>query len=337
MGIKFKMDFDKIQKGIKKEENKGTPNKKRDERFYDIPWNSDKSKFDATIRFLPPKDEDSPSRVKYQYHFFKGKSGKVFSERCLRDLGESCPVCEYTWGMYKELNNTELWKERCGNMTNNVKYVSNILVIDDKNHPENNGKVFLYKHPKTVADMVLRKIQGEKEDDGSWLRKPVNVLDWYDGCNFKLKGGVNKGGYPDYSDCYFLDPSEVYDGDDDKIEEVFNQIFDLNEFTSNDSYKDYGVLKAKLNRVLGVDESEGEEDQDVETITKKSNVDKFTKKKETNEDEDVEKQKKELEDNFKAVTGNKEEVSDNDSDVNLNIVDDDDEDDFLKKLESFDD
>jgi len=41
------------------------------------------------------------------------------------------------------------------------------------------------------------------------------------------------------------------DGDDDKLEGVYNTLYSLKDFTDPKNYKSYDELKAKLHRVLG--------------------------------------------------------------------------------------
>ena len=45
----------------------------------------------------------------------------------------------------------------------------------------------------------------------------------------------------------------MYDGDESQLEDVYGKLYSLGEFTDPKQYKSYDELKAKLNRVLGVD------------------------------------------------------------------------------------
>lgn len=348
MAKRFGTNFKDLLNKVKQEDKKGTPEnsgRKRDERFYDLPWKEGGNEFDATIRFLPPKNDDSLPFVKAQFHNVKGKNGRFMKERCLRDIGKQCPICDYTWEKWAEFKDRygaeggkERWKEVCGKMTNKERYFANILVLDDKGTPENKGKVFLWEFPPTIYKIIKKKLYGEKDEDGTWLRKPSPIFDYYEGANFRLKGNKREVGnqsFPNYEDCYFFDPSELYDGDDDKIEEkVHNQLFDLNEFASADNYKDEGSLRAKFEKVIGIT---SEEDNTNDESNEESEVDHIIedKKDKKKEQEKIDKQKEELEKNFREATGQKEESSKSDSgDVDLNMADDEDDDDFMKRLEA---
>ena len=45
----------------------------------------------------------------------------------------------------------------------------------------------------------------------------------------------------------------MYDGDEAQLQDVYSKLYSLGEFTDPKQYKSYDELKAKLNRVLGVD------------------------------------------------------------------------------------
>ena len=55
----------------------------------------------------------------------------------------------------------------------------------------------------------------------------------------------------------FASPSELYGGEDSKLEPLVNQLHDISEFTDPKNYKSYDELKAKLMRVLGEESSMG--------------------------------------------------------------------------------
>ena len=80
---------------------------------------------------------------------------------------------------------------------------------------------------------------------------PVNPFDFWTGANFRLKIRQFEG-YPNYDKSEFDDPSELFDGNEDKLEEVYNQLHSLNELIDPKQFKTYAELEAKLHRALGI-------------------------------------------------------------------------------------
>ncbi len=200
----------------------------------------------AVIRFLPaPEGEDLPW-VRYWDHGFKGPSGKWYIENSLTSIGQQDPVSEM---------NTQLWnsgiesdKQIARERKRRLHYVSNILVISDSASPENEGKVFLYKYGKKIFDKIMDVMQPQFEDE-----QPVNPFDFWAGANFKLKIRQVEG-YRNYDKSEFDASTELFDGDDAKLETVFESSNSLKEFIDPSTYKTYGELKKKLYDVLGEEE-----------------------------------------------------------------------------------
>ena len=128
-----------------------------------------------------------------------------------------------------------------------MQYISNVYVVKDSANSENEGKVFLYKYGKKIFDKLNEAMQPAFEDE-----TPVNPFDFYEGANFRLKAR-NVEGYRNYDKSEFDSPVEFLDGDDDALEEVWNQQYSLQDFVAPEQFKSYAELEAKLNRVLGLD------------------------------------------------------------------------------------
>ncbi len=200
----------------------------------------------AVIRFLPAAEGEEIPWVRYWDHGFKGPTGKWYIERSLTSIGQNDPVSEM---------NTQLWnsgiesdKEVARERKRRLHHASNILVISDSANPENEGKVFLYKYGKKLFDKIMDVMQPQFEDE-----KPVNPFDFWGGANFKLKIR-NVEGYRNYDKSEFDAPSELFDGDDTQLEEIYKKVYKLQEFIDPENYKSYGDLKKKLYDVLGEEE-----------------------------------------------------------------------------------
>ena len=211
-----------------------------DERF----WKPEMDKTgvgSAIIRFLPaPEGEDLPW-VKMYAHAFQGNGG-WYIENSLTTIGQKDPVSEY---------NRELWnsgsdkdKETVRKQKRKLSYYSNIYVVKDPAHPENEGKVFLFKFGKKIFDKILNAMQPEFEDE-----EPINPFDFWGGANFRLK--IRKvEGYWNYDKSEFDSPSPLFD-DDDALEALWKKEYSLSAIVAPDQFKSYEDLEKRLKYVLG--------------------------------------------------------------------------------------
>lgn len=231
-------DLSKLTKAVEQASGTG---KEEDNRFWKL--EVDKAgNGSATIRFLPKRDDDELPWVRYFHHSFKGPTGKWYIEKSLTTFGEQDPVAEVN----RELWNTgiESNKKKASAQKRKLSFIANILVLKDPLHPENEGKVFLFKFGKKIFDMISEKLNPTFEDD-----EPVNVFDLWNGANFKIRQAKVEG-YPNYDKSTWDSPSELFDGDEHKLLEVVNSMNHLAELVDRKQFKSYDELKKKLDAVL---------------------------------------------------------------------------------------
>jgi hypothetical protein len=197
----------------------------------------------AVLRFLPAAEGQELPWVRYWDHGFKGPTGLWYIENSLTSIGQPDPVGELNSRLWN--SGIESDKDRARDQKRRLHYVVNMLVLQDPSNPANEGKVMLYKFGKKIFDKIMDSMQPEFADES-----PVNPFDFWEGADFKLKIR-NVEGYRNYDKSEFASPSALHDGDDTRLEAVYNQLHDLNEFSDPKNYKSYDELKAKLARVLG--------------------------------------------------------------------------------------
>jgi gp32 DNA binding protein like len=122
----------------------------------------------AIIRFLPspPADgDDSLPWAKYYDHGFNGPGG-WYIEKSLTTVGKPDPCSEY---------NTTLWnsgieanKEVARKQKRRLHYVSNVYIVKDPKHPENEGKVFLFRYGKKIMEKITTAMNPQFEDDAAF-------------------------------------------------------------------------------------------------------------------------------------------------------------------------
>ena len=198
----------------------------------------------AVIRFLPePKGEDLPW-VRTFSHGFQGPSGKWYIENSLTTFNEKDPVSEYNSTLWN--NGTEAGKEQARKQKRRLSYTANIFVVKDPSNPSNEGTVRLFKFGKKIFDKLNEKMNPEFEDETA-----TNPFDFWEGADLKLKIR-NVEGYRNYDKSEFAEVSPLENGDDDKLEKVYESMFSLQEFTDRKNFKTYAELQAKLDMVLGL-------------------------------------------------------------------------------------
>jgi len=196
----------------------------------------------AVVRFLPaPEGEDLPW-ARIWNHGFQGPGG-WYIENSLTTLGQKDPVSEHNSTLWN--SGIEANKEVARKQKRRLNYTSNVYVIKDPAHPENEGQVKLYRYGKKIFDKINDLMNPEFEDES-----PVNPFDLWTGANFKMK--IRKvEGYSNYDKSEFEAPSPLLE-DDDKMEEIWKSENSLKELVSEDKFKSFDELKTKLDRVLGL-------------------------------------------------------------------------------------
>ena len=238
--LKRSNSLDKLLNAVKEDSAPQEKKSYKDERLWKPELDASGNGY-AVIRFLPSvKGEDLPW-AKIWNHAFQGPTGQWYIENSLTTVGQKDPVSEY---------NTKLWnsglesdKEIARKQKRKLQYYSNIYVVSDSKHPENEGKVFLFRYGKKIFDKLMAAMQPEFPDE-----TPINPFDFWEGANFRLK--IRKvDGYWNYDKSEFEKPSKL-DEDDNKIEEIWKKQYSLNDFTAATNFKSYEELKTRLDAVL---------------------------------------------------------------------------------------
>ncbi len=231
---------DKLIKQVEKLNDKGS---NVDERIWKPSVDKSGNGY-AIIRFLPEPEGNELPWARVYTHAFQGPGG-WFIENSLTTLGQKDPVSEH---------NSQLWnsgsdanKEIARKQKRRLSYYSNIFIVADPSNPENEGKVFLYKYGKKIFDKIQEAMKPEFADE-----TPINPFDFWQGANFKLKIRRVEG-YQNYDKSEFDSPSALFD-DDAKLEKIYGQEYDLNEFTAPDKFKSYEDLDKRLKYVLGLNQ-----------------------------------------------------------------------------------
>ena len=234
--------FDKLTKALEENlnpEDSKKQNKYQDERLWKPELDKTGNGY-AVLRFLPATSGEDMPWVRLWSHAFQGPGG-WYIENSLTTLGHKDPVSE---------ENTRLWntgvesdKGIARNRKRKLSYNSNVLIVSDPAHPENEGQVKLFKFGKKIFDKITEAMQPEFDDE-----TPINPFDFWKGANFKLK--IRKvDGFWNYDKSEFEGVSAIADNDD-SIKAIWEKQYPLKPFLDADNFKSYEELKEKLNRVI---------------------------------------------------------------------------------------
>ena len=238
---KSKSNFESLTKKLENTiEQPEKKNKYQDDRLWKPELDKSGNGY-AVIRFLPAVEGEDMPWQRVWHHAFQGPGGQWYIENSLTTLNKKDPVSE---------ENTRLWntgieadKEIARKRKRKLQYYSNIFVVSDPKHPENEGKVFLFKFGKKIFDKITEAMNPAFEDE-----KAVNPFDFWEGANFKLK--IRKvDGYWNYDKSEFDSPTPIKENDE-AIEQIWEKQYALKPFLAPENFKSYDELKSKLDKVL---------------------------------------------------------------------------------------
>jgi len=239
--LKKSSSLDKLTKAI--EETQKPRYAKDDERFWQPEVDKAGNGF-AIVRLLDAPEVDGEEGLPWVQvfnHGFQGPGG-WYIENCPTTVGGKCPACEHNstlWNSGIEANKDIVRKQK-----RRLTYIANIRVISDKNRPDNEGQVFLWKFGKKIFDKVQEKLSPEFEDETA-----MNPFDFWKGANLKIK--IRKvEGFRNYDKSEFEESSPIADTDKE-IEAIWKSAHSLQQFVATDQFKSFDELSQRLNRVLG--------------------------------------------------------------------------------------
>jgi len=264
---------------------------KVDERILELNVPKDKTSRVIRGRFLPKRQGSRNNYIKRYKHVFKGANKKWIDEICPTTFKKDCPICDKNKKMWDAGSDAQI--EVKNHRKRDLKYYANFYVEKDDINPENNGKVFILRFPKTIFEKIEKALKPEFEDE-----KPVNAFKLLDdGANFVFRMTKEKkpiGGkmveVPNYEKCTFETPSAFMDGDIDEIRKVMESCHNLEsllegcksyeelseKLDSVDSIKIAGESIPKMSNRQGVDDlfendEDKEEDVDIDDIVNSNN------------------------------------------------------------------
>ncbi len=175
MAKRRKMDWDKSFAKMDEVENKKAKFKQEFENLYSPKVREDGTK-SLIIRFLEPPIDETLPYVKRYHHMWQDANGWFVSNCPTSINGNPCPVCKENGRIWDD--NEKLARKR----GRKLNYYANIMVINDPDDEENNGKVFLFKYGIKIHEKIMAKVKPQDP-----LDEKLNIFSYEDGANSKLK------------------------------------------------------------------------------------------------------------------------------------------------------
>jgi len=117
----------------------------------------------------------------------------------MKNFTDKCDICTMYWKLKNSKNASEV--EKAELISRSTKYYSYILVIEDEQNRDSEGKILIYPYGYKIKEKIKDQKDGISGD-------PCNVFDLANGKDFKL---VMKqlGEYPNYDSSTFLEVSPI--------------------------------------------------------------------------------------------------------------------------------
>ena len=163
----------------------------------------DKKNYYATVRILPNLKRDGklgPTAIEKHLHYADFKSNPEISGYydCLKNFDEKCDLCTMYWALKNSKNPAEQDKAKL--ISRSTKYYSYVLIVEDENQPELNGKIMIFPFGYKIKQMIADQLNHPK--------KPSRVEDLSAGKEFFLHI-KEVGGFVNYDSSKFEDTCAI--------------------------------------------------------------------------------------------------------------------------------
>lgn len=242
----LKKNSTNIEKLTQELEKMNKPSFEKDARL----WTPERDKTGngfAIIRFLPSCSGEDIPWVKVYSHSFQGPGGKWYIQNCPTTLGGKCKICE---------ENSKLWnsgaesdKEIARSRKRKTRWYSNVYVLKDQLHPENEGQIKIFNYGKKIFDKINESMNPQFPDEPK-----INPFCFWKGRDFKIKI-TTISGFANYDKSEFAGSSPFMGGDDAKLEKIYNSLYPLQPFVDPKEFKSYDELVQIYNNVMEINSS----------------------------------------------------------------------------------
>jgi hypothetical protein len=151
--------------------------------------------YKSLIRFVPNSANPAKSKIhKYYVYLNDPVSGNSFSVDCPSTVGKKSILKDLFWKLKNSHSAAD--QELAKKFSRKEDYYSLVQIVQDKNKPELEGKIMIFKFGKKINDLIEAQLQPEYGD-------PCNPYDLFEGREFAVH--VRKvGEWNNYDLCSFV-------------------------------------------------------------------------------------------------------------------------------------
>lgn len=225
-----------------------TTESKESEFYKPYPESGKDGVYKSLIRFLPNVAEPSKSKIhKYYVYLTDPASGDSFSVDCPSTVGKKSILKDIFWKLKNSHSAAD--QELAKSFSRKEDYYSLVQIVQDKNNPELEGKIMIFKFGKKLNDMLEAQLKPE-------YGEPCNPFDLFSGKLFSVHSR-KVGEWNNYDLCSFVGDKCAIEIDGKRMEKTPGDMKTITDYleggpknlTSFD-YKDWD--DALTERVMGV-------------------------------------------------------------------------------------
>jgi hypothetical protein len=183
------------------------------------------------VRILP--NVSDPGKTFFHYYSYGWESfatGQYLSNISPQTWGDRDPIAEARYSLGK--HGTDEEKEKASKVLRRENWLANVYVVSDPTNPDNEGQVKLLRFGRQLHKIVMEAISGDDADDFG-----PKIFDLSSkGCSFKIKC-EKQGEFPTYVSSRFAPPSKVPNMTDEKAQELYDNVSDLESVFPVKSYE----------------------------------------------------------------------------------------------------
>lgn len=228
-----------------------------DDRFYKLERDPKTDRGTVTIAFLPDKNNRTLLKmIKINSTVTENGKKHFLNAWSPATIGKPCPFYENARRLYQAGD-----EEGYRTLKTQQRFITNIKILKDNQHPENNGKIFLYEISKTLAQTIQNAVIPVDTDE-----KPKELFNPLKGWMLKLTMQKGTNGFYGYeTEFKKVDPdnssASIYGYTDTKehinesgakaLEDIKNNTYDLSEFYKPENFKSYDELYTEMQKLVG--------------------------------------------------------------------------------------
>lgn len=170
----------------------------------------DKKTYYATLRILPNLRKDGTlgaTAIEKHLHYAKFPNnadiqGYYDCQKNFKD--EKCSLCDMYWALHNSKNPVEQGKKEL--IQRSTKYYCYVLVIEDENNKENEGKILIFPFGQKIKEMIAAQKNHPKKScdvedlsagkDFNFVMKKLNDRINYDSSSFDAVSPIKINGKP---------------------------------------------------------------------------------------------------------------------------------------------